>query len=133
MVFGAKQSGEQVMAGIHLVAHAHEPFLAPWETLLDVNKPLAVGLQVHLVIWRECLEGYFRMREEELKLDDVAEHHVGILQHAAEHLDGLCPGVAPQVLAMVDVERYGQSHLISHLEGLKGGLCSIGGECAGNA
>ena len=128
-----QQAGEQMVAGIHLVAHAHQPFTAAREPLVQRIKPFAVGFQIHHIVDVASLERNLRMAGEELKLDDIAEHDIGILQHGTEGLYGFRTRVFPKVLAMVDVERDGEPHLIGHTQRLESGFRGIGRQCTGNA
>ena len=122
LAIGPEQAGKRVVAGADLVAHANHHLLAAGESLVQLAVPRLVGGQVHVVVGRQRLEGYLLVAGNKLILYDVAKHHVGALHHAAQRLAGLRAVVAPQVLAIVDVERNHQPHLLSHVQRLEGGV-----------
>lgn len=62
------------------------------------------------------------MLGEPVELHGVAKHHVAAGEHPAERLAGIGTLVAPQVLAVVDVEADGNAHLVGDIECFEGGI-----------
>ena len=120
----APQQGRQrVMARAHHVAHTHQPFVAAGETTMNLVKPFLIEIERHFIVGVRSLEGHLTVHDK-LVLDDVAKHHVGILQHTAERLARIGP-IFPKVLAVIDVERNRLPHLVGNLQGLKRSLTRV--------
>ena len=121
VVAGEEQGREQVMTGSYHVAHTHQPFLATWEFAMQVVKPFAVFIHLHLETRVHSREGRLLALTNPFKLDGVAKHQVTVAQHPFQCLTRVCT-VLPQILAIVDVEGNLDAHLIGNVECFEGGI-----------
>ena len=111
------------MARAHHVAHTHQPFVAPREALVNLPEPLLIEIERHLIVGIRSLKRHVPIHDK-LILNDIAKHHVGILQHAAQRLARISP-VFPEVLAVIDIKRYRLAHLVGNVERLKRSITRI--------
>ena len=112
-----KQSGERMMARCYLVARGQNELLAAWKHLVNLIEIILKRMKIHRIIGRKSFERHTLHARNHLVFALVAEDYVGVRSQFCERLMRVGT-IIPQILAIIDVARDCQPHLLGYLHSL---------------